>query len=122
MYSVSTFAASRYSFSFVATNSEPLSRLTCLGAPRTLNTPAIRSRIRSPVIERSTSSSRHSRVYSSTRVRKRSGLPRKSLSSTKSQHHTSFRCIAFLRSIPFDDTPRRRFLRLFRGTRSPSRR
>ena len=34
MYSVSTFAATRKSFSFVAMNSEPLSLLRCLSSIR----------------------------------------------------------------------------------------
>jgi len=103
-------------------HSFPLSLRMCPGAPRALITSVISWRTRSPDIERSTSSSTHSRVNSSTTVRKRSGRPMKSLSSTKSQHHTWLGCSASMRSTPLSDTPSLRFLRFFRGTRSPSRR
>jgi|GEM_PF-2713311 len=42
MYSVYTPAAAKNFLGSVAMNSEPSSLLRCLGAPHTLNTPAIR--------------------------------------------------------------------------------
>jgi len=76
MYSVSISVAFRNCLSFVAMNSEPLSLRRCPGTPRDRIASARRSRTRSPDIERFTSSSRHSRVNSSTSVSQRSGRSR----------------------------------------------
>src|SRR5512142_3271555 len=71
-------------------NSDPLSLLMRVGDPRRPITRATIRRTSAPVIDASACNTRHSLVYSSTKVNHLRGRPLDVRSSMKSQVHTSF--------------------------------
>lgn len=88
MYTFSTPVTSARRRMDLAMNSGPLSLRMCTGTPRVVNRPISTSATSPEVIERFTSSARHSRVNSSTMLSHFKARPRSSVSWMKSMAHT----------------------------------
>lgn len=105
-----------------AMNSGPLSLRTIPGTPRIANNFASTSITSSLVMLRSTFSTKHSRVYSSTRDSHFIRLPLVVRSNTISQHQTWFQRSVWRTLQPVLLVPALGRFRCFLGTFSPSRR
>jgi hypothetical protein len=88
MYSTPTPASFSPFRTARAMNSGPLSERMCTGAPRWRITPSRISATRAAVMPLATSSTRHSRVYSSTTLSHFRGRPSAVRSWMKSHHQT----------------------------------